>query len=162
MRYAPSDFRTPLRPAWSLPAAALLAAAAAEGASAEPAAARSAGGSFGSTFLKLGQRGSVGGVAVTALRVEEDSRCPMHAQCIQAGTVRLSVRIGTSARVLTWAKPFGLGSGAWLTLCDVIPYPHRTGRIGPGDYRFGFVLLRGAVPPARGRACPTPVAESAG
>jgi len=86
----------------------------------------------------------------------------MHAQCFQAGTVRLSVRIGTRARVLTRAQPLGLGSAAWLTLCDVIPYPHRPGEIKPADYRFGFVLLRAAAPPAPGRACPTPVAAPAG
>jgi hypothetical protein len=147
-------------------AAAILAAAGC--ASAEPPPARSPIarapiGWSGSTFLKLQHGGSVGGFTVTPTRVEEDSRCPMHVQCIQAGTVRLSVRIGGRARhVLTLKQPSRIAFGAWLTLCDVIPYPARAGRIRPADYRFGFVLHRAVAPPERATACPTPTVASDG
>jgi len=143
-------------------AAALLAAAVAGCASAEQPAALPSSASSGPTFLKLRQRGAIGGFAVIPLRVEEDSRCPTGVQCIQAGTVRLSARIEGRIRVLTWSQPSSIGPGAWLTLCDVIPYPARPGRISAADYRFGFVLRRGIAPPARATACPTPVAESRG
>ncbi len=117
----------------------------------------------GPVFLKLQQRGSVGGLAVTPLRVEEDSRCPTSVQCIQAGNVRLSVRIGARApRTLTRGQPSRIDSGAWLTLCDVLPYPARPGRIRPAAYRFGFALRRSVAPPERAAACPTPVAASGG
>lgn len=119
--------------------------------------------SSGPVFLKLQQRGSVGGLAVTPLRVEEDSRCPTSVQCIQAGNVRLSVRIGGRAtHILTRGQPSGIDSGAWLILCDVVPYPARPGRIRPEAYRFGFVLRRSVAPPERASACPTPLAASGG
>jgi hypothetical protein len=141
----------------SLAAAALLAAAGC--ASAERPTDGSASVSSGPTFLKLRQRGAVGGVAVTPLRVEEDSRCPASVQCIQAGNVRLSVGVGGRGRhVLTLAQPSNIGSGAWLTLCEVVPYPARPGRIGPAAYRFGFVLRRGDAPPA----CPSPTSAAGG
>jgi hypothetical protein len=101
---------------------------------------------------RLGQRGAIGGVAVTPLRIEEDSRCPTGVQCIQAGTVRLAVRIETRrARrqaVLTLAKPLRLDSGAWLTLCAVTPYPQRPGPVRPARYRFSFAVERAATAPA--------------
>jgi hypothetical protein len=144
-----------------LAAAALLAAAGC--ASAERPAEISSSVPSGPVFLKLRQRGSVGGLAVTPLRVEEDSRCPTSVQCIQAGNVRLSVRIGgRTPRTLTRGQPSGIDSGAWLILCDVIPYPARPGRIGPSAYRFGFVLRRSVAPPERATACPAPVAAPGG
>jgi hypothetical protein len=142
-------------------AVAILAAAGC--ASAQPPPARPPIVQSGSTFLKLQHGGSVGGFTVTPSRVEEDSRCPMHVQCIQAGTVRLSVRIGGRARhVLTLKQPSRIASGAWLTLCDVIPYPARAGRIRPADYRFGFVVHRAVAPPEWATACPTPTVASDG
>lgn len=122
-----------------------------------------AGSPPGSIILALQQRGAAGGFAVTPLRVDEDSRCPAEVQCIQAGTVRLAVRIAgrvTLQPVLTLAQPSRLDSHSWLTLCAVTPYPARPGRIGPPAYRFSFVLGRGASPPAP--ACPSPAPASGG
>jgi hypothetical protein len=122
-----------------------------------------AGSPPGSITLALHQRGAVGGFEVMPLRVEEDSRCPADVQCIQAGTVRLAVRIAgrTPLRpVLTLAQPSRLDSGSWLTLCAVTPYPARPGRIGPSAYRFSFALRRGATSPAP--ACPSPTSAPGG
>jgi hypothetical protein len=91
----------------------------------------------------LGRRAALGGVAVTPLRVEEDSRCPTEVQCIQAGTVRVAVRIreGGARReaVLPLGRPLRLGAG-WLTLCAVTPYPARPGAVPRAAYRFSFAL----------------------
>ncbi len=119
-----------------------------------------AGSPAGSITLALHQRGGVDGFVVTPLRVDEDSRCPAEVQCIQAGTVRLAVRIAGRARlqpVLKLAKPSRLDSDSWLILCGVTPYPARPGRIGPSAYRFSLVLRHGASPPA---ACPAPAPAS--
>lgn len=121
-----------------------------------------AGASPGTITLALQQRGTIGGFAVTALRVEEDSRCPAEVQCIQAGIVRLSVRIAGRARlqpVLTLARPSRLDADNWLTLCAVTPYPARPGRIRPAAYRFGFVLHSSASAPP---TCPIAAAGASG
>ena len=105
--------------------------------------------------LALGQRGAIGGVGVTPLRVEEDSRCPAEVQCIQAGTVRLAVRVEDSRppRPAVWplAEPLRL-SEAWLTLCAVSPYPGKPGPIAPADYRFIFLVHPGTGSPPPGCA----------
>jgi hypothetical protein len=144
MARPPTGARAPTR---SLAAALLLAGAAAGCASAE----RPAAGALGPVTLALGQRGAVGAFRVTPLRVEEDSRCPSQVRCIQAGRVRLAVRIAGPARlrpVMIAGQPTRLGSDSWLTLCAVTPYPVRPGPIGPSAYRFSFVLGRGVSPPA--------------
>jgi hypothetical protein len=132
-------------------AAALLAFAAAGCAAAERPGAQSPGAGRSSITLALKRSGAVGGFEVTPLRVEEDSRCPSGVQCIQAGTVRLAVRIAGKVRLqplMTLARPSRLGSESWLTLCAVTPYPARPGRIAPSAYRFRFVPGRGSEPPA--------------
>jgi hypothetical protein len=100
----------------------------------------------GLATLALDRRGVVGGVAVTPLKIEEDSRCPTGVQCIQAGTVRLAVRLedGATRRetVLTLAQPLELASGRWLTLAAACPYPRHPGTIAPASYRFTFALDR--------------------
>jgi MYXO-CTERM domain-containing protein len=107
----------------------------------------------GLAVLALGERGAIGPVAVTPLRVEEDSRCPAGVQCIQAGTVRVAVRIeqgGTRlGALLTLAEPFPLDGGRRLMLAAACPYPRHPGTIGAAAYRFTFALVRdGAAPPA--------------
>ncbi len=98
----------------------------------------------GTATLALNQRGEIGVVTVTALRIEEDSRCPSEVVCVQAGTVRLAVHLeeGTTRQetVLTLAQPLGLADGRWLTLAAVCPYPRHPGTIAPASYRFTFAL----------------------
>jgi hypothetical protein len=81
----------------------------------------------------------------------EDSRCPTGVQCIQAGTVRLAVRVedrsGTSEPTLTLGKPVALGGG-WLALAAVCPYPHHPQRIASTTYRF-TLAFRVEQPPDR-------------
>lgn len=99
----------------------------------------------------------LGGIAaffdldVKPLKVEEDSRCPSDVQCIQAGTVRLAVRIedrvGTSDRVLTLREPIALNQGGWLGLTQVCPHKSQSGSIAPGAYMFTF-SYRVDAPPA--------------
>lgn len=111
----------------------------------------------GLAVLALEQRGEIGGIAVTPLRIEEDSRCPTGVQCIQAGTVRAAVRVeeGGSARdiVLTLDEPLGLGRGRQLILGVVCPYPRHPGTIAPSAYRFTFLVRRETSPPQPVIAC---------
>jgi hypothetical protein len=90
--------------------------------------------------VPLGEHARFVGLDVVPLRIEEDSRCPTGVQCIQAGTVRLLVRVedrsGTSEPILTLGKPLKLGDGGWLALAAVCPYPRYPERIAQGSYLF--------------------------
>ena len=99
----------------------------------------------------FGQRAEFGGgVAATPLRIVEDSRCPIGVQCVQAGTLRVAVRIeevgAARQTVLTLEQPVGLAGGAFLTIAAACPYPRHPGAIRPESYRFHFAL--GASAPA--------------
>ena len=100
----------------------------------------------------IGGHARLAGLDVAPVRIEEDSRCPTGVQCIQAGTVRLLVRIedrsGERESVLTLGKPVALEGGGWLALAAVCPYPRHPGRIAAGDYRFTFAF-RVQPPPDR-------------
>ena len=109
--------------------------------------------------VALGERAAFGGgVAVTPVRIVEDSRCPIGVQCVQAGTVRLAVRIeergSVREAVLTLEQPVRLGGGGFLTLAAVCPYPRHPGAIRPESYRFHFALGATAPPPPLDFTCP--------
>jgi len=96
---------------------------------------------------RIGETVRLQRLAVTPLRVVEDSRCPQNARCVWAGRVRLSVRIaGSTPRILTLGEPLAMAGGE-LRLVGVLP--ERTTRskaIAPRDYRFAlqFERTRGA------------------
>jgi hypothetical protein len=98
--------------------------------------------------VALGQPARLGTLVVTPLRIEEDSRCPSEVQCIQAGTVRVAVRLAERrARreaEVTLSEPLRLDGGRSLTLAAVRPYPRRPGPIRTAAYRLTFSL--GAAP----------------
>ena len=122
------------------------------------AAGAAAGTADGVATLRLGEAARIGGRAVRALRVEEDSRCPADVQCIQAGTVRLAVAVGTGggARhlVLRLDEPVELERGRWLSLAAVCPAPRAPGRIESDAYRFTLSAAAGAPPPPLDHGCP--------
>jgi hypothetical protein len=87
---------------------------------------------------RIGQTVLVHGVAVTPLRVLEDSRCPKGVGCVWAGRVRLSARIGRTVREMTLGQPVTVPGGV-LKLAAVLPENTvDSGRIAPAAYRFGF------------------------
>jgi len=100
----------------------------------------------GLVYARLGQTVTVGGPRVTPLAVLEDSRCPTGVQCVWAGRVRLSVRIGVgpgaTTREMTSGMPLSVADGA-LTLVDVEPPRSRGSAPSPDAYRFGFRFDRG-------------------
>lgn len=94
--------------------------------------------------LALGGHSRIFGLDISPIRIVEDSRCPTGVQCIQAGTVRLLVRIedrsGTREATLTLGEPVALAQGGWLALAAVCPYPSHPQRIPPDSYRFTFAF----------------------
>ncbi len=89
----------------------------------------------------LGKAISYNSILITPLRVVGDSRCPLDVQCIQAGTVTLTVRLQQDANVeeadltLGKAKSFG---GKRITLTNVSPAPYSKKTISDADYVFTF------------------------
>lgn len=122
-----------------------------------PAAGGAAASPSGSATLRLGEEGRLGGVGIRALRVIEDSRCPASVRCVQAGTVRLAVRLadarGTREAVLGLGVTEQLGAGRSLRLVAVCPYPRAPGAIRPATYSFLIAGPEGAETPAL-HACP--------
>lgn len=73
---------------------------------------------------RIGQVSSVLGIMITPLEILEDSRCPSGVQCIQAGTVRVRLKIenGTNAaeQIITLGKSVSTDTTK-ITLTDVAP-----------------------------------------
>jgi hypothetical protein len=116
--------------------------------------AASAAASFGT---RLGESSNLGGRIVTPLAVVEESRCPLGAQCIQAGTLRLRVRVQRGQqdemKIVGLNSPADLG-GAWLHLARACPHPSVSRPVAPADYRLTFVLSDSAALPPAPIACP--------
>jgi hypothetical protein len=111
----------------------------------------------GHATVALGKQARFGSLLTVPLRIEEDSRCPTGVQCIQAGTVRIAVRIsGGGARsenILTLGKPLELAGAGWLSLAAVCPYPAHPGRIERASYRFTLAFRRDGPPAPLDLAC---------
>lgn len=94
---------------------------------------------------RLGQGVSALGMTVTPLEVVEESRCPQDVQCIQAGTVRVRVRLssglGTSGQVIALGGSMTTEAET-VKLVDVTPYPSSGTQIAPESYRFTFEIAR--------------------
>ncbi|HEV7121713.1 MAG TPA: hypothetical protein VGN56_02710 [Candidatus Paceibacterota bacterium] len=92
---------------------------------------------YGSVTLSLGQSAKFADVTITPLSITQDSRCPTDVQCIQAGTVQVSVRIGSQAQTLSLNKAFSTSSDT-ITLTSVQPAKVSTKAIVASDYRLTF------------------------
>ena len=82
-----------------------------------------------------------GKVALTPLEVLEDSRCPIDVQCIQAGTVRVKVRVvsGADEREIEFIPGIVVIIDAdSITLEEVLPERVSTEAFDASDYRFVF------------------------
>jgi hypothetical protein len=75
-------------------------------------------------LARIGETTRVGTLAVTPLRVVEDSRCPINARCIWAGRLVLSATVAASGwqetRNLTLGEPLALHATT-LTLTSAEP-----------------------------------------
>ena len=95
----------------------------------------------------IGEAILVNGLRLRPVDVVEDSRCPTNVQCVWAGRVRISVRIGApdgsgiEARELTLGEPI-IVQGGTLTLARVEPEKKFAGSIEREAYRFTFTYSR--------------------
>lgn len=97
-------------------------------------------------YTRIGETVSVDGPRVTPLSLIEDSRCPQGVQCIQAGRLRLRVRIdlgsGSHKIDMTLGQPVQVADGS-LTLLAASPTPVAGSKPAPLAYQFGFRFMGG-------------------
>ena len=90
---------------------------------------------------RMGERVGAMGVFITPLSIVEDSRCPTNVQCIQAGTVRIAVKVesgmGESNMTLALGKA-ATTEAQTITLASVTPSKISTTTLMPSDYTFVF------------------------
>ena len=91
---------------------------------------------------------NVSGAEITPLKVIEDSRCPIGAMCIQAGTVKLktTLTLGASTEVaILTLNQFHTFANHQIELTNVLPAKFQHNIIKPEDYRFEFSVTPVAV-----------------
>lgn len=101
--------------------------------------------------VRLTETARLFSLAVTPIRLIEDSRCPTGVVCIQAGTVRVEARVSDGRGPRTFILPLGVAvelDGGWAKLIRVCPYPVHGSPIRPNDYLFSVAMTRLDVPQA--------------
>lgn len=90
---------------------------------------------------KIGRLANISGLELTPIKVTEDSRCPVDVTCIQAGTVKVEVRLksgsGQATQVFTLNEPVTTETET-ITLIEAFP-PKKAGvQITNAQYQFTF------------------------
>lgn len=82
---------------------------------------------------------------ITVLSVVEDSRCPIDVQCIQAGTVKVTIKIesgmGTAIETIALGGTITTETEA-ITFVSVRPERESKKTISGSDYRFIFLVSK--------------------
>lgn len=99
-----------------------------------------------SLFLKVGESGTAGEVAVKVIKVVSDSRCPSDVVCIQAGNVVVELELTKGSKKTTLSvatdedgKPF---EGYFVQILDVLPEAKSTVKIDEKDYIITISVLK--------------------
>lgn len=99
---------------------------------------------YGSLTLAVNQAaGFRNGASIRPLQVLEDSRCPAEVQCIQAGTVKLSLKAKAGETTKTFTPSIGdtiSFDGLSITFKSVAPLKTKAGMPAASAYRFTFVV----------------------
>jgi hypothetical protein len=97
--------------------------------------------------MVLGQTAYVDGPRIKVIKILEDSRCPINARCIQAGTVKVKIlwlRANGNQSIdisLGQEKPMADGT---ISFASITPGRMAGGpEIKPSDYRFTFTFAGG-------------------
>lgn len=93
------------------------------------------------TIAGFGQVARINGLNVRPISLVEDSRCPIHVQCVWAGRVRILAEIGREQREMTLGEPVTIGDGR-LTLVSVEPAKVAGASVDARSYRFTFQFKR--------------------
>ncbi|MEJ0054045.1 MAG: hypothetical protein WDN10_05005 [bacterium] len=110
---------------------------------------------YGSVTISLGQVARFADLYISPLSIEEDSRCPKGVQCIQAGTVRVQLEIGSGLGKSTQVTKLGdsvTTEAETITFVAANPEPVAGITVAPADYRFTFTVTK-RPPAAAGGPC---------
>ncbi len=99
------------------------------------------------TNVALGQTAYVDGPRIKVVKVLEDSRCPINARCMRAGTAKVQILwlrpLGDQTLELTLGEPKQMADGT-MTFTAIAPGKIAGGpEIKPTDYRFSFTFAGG-------------------
>jgi hypothetical protein len=104
---------------------------------------------YGNVTLKMGELATFRNISIRPLSIEEDSRCPLDVQCIQAGTVRVRLEVvsgmGTSTSIVKLGSPFTT-EGEVITLTEAAPAKNSKIQISATDYRLTFTVMKQGTP----------------
>lgn len=96
-------------------------------------------------LVSIGKSATLSGVTIKPTEVLEDSRCPIDAACIQAGTVRVATSLtsgmGTAPQTFTLDKPITT-EAEQITLISVTPLKKVDVTIPASDYTFIFEVRK--------------------
>lgn len=92
--------------------------------------------------VAIGESQQLPGIEVVPLEVLEDSRCPIEAECVWSGELRLHVQLTLGHEVITseitTLEPMIINGGA-LALVEAAPdASSQWPDLSPEDYRFRF------------------------
>ena len=89
----------------------------------------------------IGETVRIGPLTATPVRLIEDSRCPLTVQCVQAGRLIVSTRLGgegwSETVPLTLGEPYAV-QGSMVTLVSGRPEKWSERRRPRNEYRFVF------------------------
>ncbi len=94
-----------------------------------------------SSAISIQETVQIGQIALTPLEILEDSRCPIDVACIQAGSVRVNVRVvsGGEEQEIEFIPGIAvLIEEVTITLQEVLPEKVSTETLDDSDYRFVF------------------------
>lgn len=111
---------------------------------------------YGNIVLSLGQKVSYPDGYIKLISVSEDSRCPIDVQCIQAGTVKVSVEYSekgiAKTTTLELNKSF-IRSSEKIVFTDVTPKKEAGKAISNTDYRFTLNVSKTSGSPVATGGC---------
>lgn len=98
---------------------------------------------YGNAQLSVGNKAAFNGISITPVSILEDSRCPTDVQCIQAGTVRVNLKIETATSTVTRDMKLGSTTNVGnysITFASVLPDKHSKTTLQKSDYKFTFTI----------------------
>lgn len=102
---------------------------------------------YGAVTLSLNQKATFKDISIRPVAIVSDSRCPSDVQCIQAGTVRVSVQItsgmGISNQTIELGKSITTEAET-VTLTEVQPNKISTKSTSDSSYRLTFTVTKTA------------------
>lgn len=96
-------------------------------------------------IVRLGETSIIQNLAISPIELKEDSRCPVDVTCIQAGTVRVSVKVASSKEVKETLLALGESvelDTMKIKFIAVTPVPIAQNKVSSSAYEFIFEIRK--------------------